>query len=326
MKTLNLNKILLLACLFTGAAFFSNGVNAACVTESDGTTIKTNTDLTTSGSVQDDLDPGVGSWTETCDITPDVYQLTFYKIGICTSSTTLNDLSSCQMILDDATGIMQDVEKGVSGSMSIPEFTVNPGTYPFMVVVLSNKLGMKIAFKTSNPIDGVSGDTTGGSGTDDSFCWTSVAGPSSMTNENIGSDSVHGATLAANTPMIDCDDEAYGTAVFSYEVVPKFSDMDCTAAFADFGDRTSFDNEFNGIPTVSLLTTADAFATTCKNAAKILWTTTLTSPYIVTENSSFSLNIKATNANALTFSDGGSDNNVIKLSSMAPKLYLTVTN
>ncbi|WP_197503575.1 hypothetical protein, partial [Candidatus Pseudothioglobus singularis] len=48
---------------------------------------------------------------------------------------------------------------------------------------------------------------------------------------------------------------------------------------------------------VNLLTAADAFATTCANAAKIAWTTALSTSYVVTENSTFAMSIVATAAN-----------------------------
>ena len=75
----------------------------------------------------------------------------------------------------------------------------------------------------------------------------------------------------------------------------------------------------------NLLTTTDAFATTCANSAKIAWTTDLTTDYVVTEDSTFAMSVKATAANNLEFSDGN-DNNVLLLGSGAPRIYLTVTN
>ena len=68
------------------------------------------------------------------------------------------------------------IEKGTSGAMAIPEFSIDPGTYPYMVVVISNKLGIKHSFTATNSLTGVSSSA----GT---TCWTSVAGPSAYTNE-----------------------------------------------------------------------------------------------------------------------------------------------
>ena len=126
---------------------------------------------------------------------------------------------------------------------------------------------------------------------------------------------------------MDCG-TAEGTVVTTYEFLTKFSEEDCSALAAN-GDKSTFAIEgtgsTRGIPTVSLLTTADAFATTCSNAAKIAWTTALSTPYKVTENSTFDMSIKATAANSLEFSND-SDNDILFIGSGAPRIYLTVTN
>ena len=37
-----------------------------------------------------------GQYTDACTDTPDEYEITFYKLGICNATTAANDLSSCQ--------------------------------------------------------------------------------------------------------------------------------------------------------------------------------------------------------------------------------------
>jgi hypothetical protein len=95
------------------------------------------------------------------------------------------------------------------------------------------------------------------------------------------------------------------------------------------GDKSNFEIEgtgsTRGIPTVNLLTTADVFATTCANAAKIAWTTALSTPYVVTENSTFAMSVKATAANSLEFSRGD-DNDILSIASGPPRIYLSVTD
>jgi len=73
------------------------------------------------------------------------------------------------------------------------------------------------------------------------------------------------------------------------------------------------------------LTATNAFATTCANAAKIAWTTALSTPYVITENSTFAMSIKATAANSLEFSNGN-DNDIKMIASGPPRIYLTVTD
>jgi hypothetical protein len=127
---------------------------------------------------------------------------------------------------------------------------------------------------------------------------------------------------------MDCG-ASEGTVVFSNEVLTRFTDANCSSNLAENGDKSTFEIEgtgsTRGIPTVNLLTTADAFATTCGNAAKIAWTTDLSTPYVVTENSTFAMSVKATAANSLEFSSDN-DNSLNIIGSGAPRIYLTVTN
>ena len=325
MKTLNLNKIILLATLFLAAIAFSNSASALCVVNGDGAIVTVSGNSTT--PVKDDTaDEEIAANTakDSCLITPDIYKLNIYKFGLCTADPDLNDLSSCQMFFESAAGIELDIQKGVSATLPIPEFYIEPGTYPYLYVQLSSKLGMKWSGTFSNAVDGSSGDGNGGT-----YCWSSNAGmrASSYPTGGAAFTTAHGTSLADNVKTMDCG-TAEGTVVTTYELLTKFSEENCSALGAN-GDKVTFAIEgtgsTRGIPTVNLLTAADAFATTCANAAKIAWTTALSTSYVVTENSTFAMSIVATAANSLEFSDGN-DNDIRLLGSGAPRIYLTVTN
>ena len=325
MKTLNLNKIILLATLFLAAIAFSNSASALCVVNGDGAIVTVSGDSQT--PVKDDTadeDVAANTAKVDCTITPDIYKLNIYKFGLCTADPDLNDLSSCQMFFESAAGIELDIQKGVSATLPIPEFYIEPGTYPYLYVQLSSKLGMKWSGRFSNDVDGSSGDGNGGT-----YCWSSNAGmrASSYPTGGAAFTTAHGTSLADNVKTMDCG-TAEGTVVTTYELLTKFSEENCSALAAN-GDKSTFAIEgtgsTRGIPTVSLLTTADAFATTCANAAKIAWTTALSTSYVITENSTFAMSIVATAANSLEFSDGN-DNDIRLLGSGAPRIYLTVTN
>ena len=325
MKTLNLNKIILLATLFLAVIAFSNSASALCVVNGDGAIVTVSGNSTT--PVKDDTaDEEIAANTakDSCLITPDIYKLNIYKFGLCTADPDLNDLSSCQMFFESAAGIELDIQKGVSATLPIPEFYIEPGTYPYLYVQLSSKLGMKWSGTFSNDVDGSSGDGNGGT-----YCWSSNAGmrASSYPTGGAAFTTAHGTSLADNVKTMDCG-TAEGTVATTYELLTKFSEENCSALAAN-GDKSTFAIEgtgsTRGIPTVSLLTTADAFATTCANAAKIAWTTALSTPYVVTENSTFAMSAVATAANSLEFSDGN-DNDIRLLGSGAPRIYLTVTN
>jgi len=321
MKTLSLNKIALLIALFFVAIAFSNSANALCVVDGNGAIVTVSGDSET--PVKDDTgddETAANTATDNCTITPDVYRLNFYKFGLCTADPDLNDLSSCQFFFEQAAGVEVDIQKDVSATLPIPEYYIEPNTYQYLYVQLSTKLGMKWSGRTTNTVDGSSGDGNGGT-----YCWTSNAGLHASTYV---ATNAHGSSLADSTQTMDCG-TSEGTVVFANEVLTTFSLDDCSSNLAANGDKSTFAIEgtgsTRGIPTVNLLTSADAFATTCGNAAKIAWTTDLSTPYTVTENSTFAMSVKATAANSLEFSSND-DNSLNIIASGAPRIYLTVTN
>ncbi len=321
MKTLNLNKFVLLIVLSLAGFVFSNSASALCVVNGDGAivTVSGNSQTPVKDDTGDD-ETAANTATDNCTITPDVYRLKFYKFGLCTADPDLNDLSSCQLFFDQAAGVQIDIQKGVSATLPIPEFYIEPNTYQYLYVQLSTKLGMKWSGRMTNAVDGSSGDGNGGT-----YCWTSNAGLHASTYV---ATNAHGSSLADSTQTMDCG-TSEGTVVFSNEVLTRFSDANCNSNLAANGDKSVFEIEgtgsTRGIPTVNLLTSADIFATTCGNAAKIAWTTDLSSPYKVTENSTFAMSVKATAANSLEFSSDN-DNSLNIIASGAPRIYLTVTN
>ena len=338
MKTLNLNKLTILLGLFLVSAFFTTGANALCTVNADGeiitpasaTELKVSDDTTTYDE-EGNVDYQAGAADKVCMITPDTYKLVFYKVGVCMADPDLNDLSSCEMFFEDAAGISVDIKAGVSSTFDIPEFTITPGTYPFLYVQLSNKLGMKWQGSMSNNVTGSSG--TG------KYCWTNNAGFHSMQPQaNPGADptvtveTAYGTSLAYNAVTVDCGTlaEANAGVIFNYEVITRFTDAYCSANLLANGDKADMQDKegvgaSRGQPTISLLTTADVFATTCTNSAKIAWTTTLDTAYTITENSSFGMSIAATAANEIQF-NGGSNLEIFKVGSGAPKISLNVTD
>ena len=92
------------------------------------------------------------------------------------------------------------------------------------------------------------------------------------------------------------------------------------------GDYASFGTVGNGTAEVSLLKSTDVFATACTDAAKILWTTTLTTPYLVTTESTWQLNMRTTDSVSIDFDGDENNNNIIKMGADPIQLYLTVTD
>ena len=72
-----------------------------------------------------------------------------------------------------------------------------------------------------------------------------------------------------------------------------------------------------------LLQNDDTYATLCANAGKILWTTALTTPFVITEDSTYELKMRTQDAVSMDFSSD--DNNEFMKTGADPiQLYLTV--
>jgi len=316
MKTLHLNKIIILIGLFLISIAISTGVDASCRYNSGLLDVQSGNQ---EYQVYDDAIAG-GRYVDACNDTPDEYEITFYKLGLCTATSAGNDLSSCQYIVNNTSGVEHVIKVGTSGAMAIPEFSIDNGTYTHMVVLISNKLGIKHSFTATNTLTGVAVDGTATTGTS---CWTSVAGPSAYTNEQFTSP--HGATTADGAQLIQCGTAAASAPVFSYEVINKLTGEECSDSWVANGDYSDFGSVGNGNAEVSLLKTDNSFATACTDAARILWTTTLTTPYVVTADSTFQLNMKTTDSVSIDFSNDENDNNIMKMGADPIQLYLTVT-
>ena len=317
MKTLHLNKIKILVGLFLISTIFATGADASCRYTDAGLL-----DVVSGNSAAPVYETSAGQRTDACSDTPDEYEITFYKLGICSATTAANDLSSCQFIVNNDAGVNHVIKAGTTGQMAIPEFSIDPGTYPYMVIVVSNKLGIKHSFTAAYSL-------TGASSSSGATCWTSDAGPSAYTNEEHAT--AHGGSTSADgDQLITCGAAEDAAPIFSYEVINILSadnclDGDNESNFGLNGDASPFGTVGNGTAQVSLLNSSDGWATACTNSSKILWTTTLTTPYVVTSESTWQLNMKTTDSVSVDFSDSSGNNNIMKMGADPIQLYLTVT-
>ena len=235
MKTLSLNKLLILIGLFLVSALFTTGANASCVAPNGViTTVSGNSNT----PVFDTRAPTTA--VDACTQTPDEYKVTLFKLGLCTADTSFNDLSSCQYIINSTAGVEEVIKFPATNTMNIPEFAIEPGSYGYMVVVLGSKLGIKHNFQTSNAIDGATG--TG------KHCWTSNTGYTGFTSEDGVSVTGWGNSTVGGTQMLECGASA-GTAVFTHEVINKLNGDTCSATWVANGDRWPVVDE-NGDPIV----------------------------------------------------------------------------
>jgi hypothetical protein len=280
--------------------------------------------ITASGNSATQVGTLTDSTLDSCSDLPDEYKLEFHAMALCTENPTDLDFSSCQyMLIPTDTPVSHTISYPTSGALDIPEFKIAPGTYPYMMAILSNKLGIKNTITVTNAVDGASSST----GT---TCWTSNAGPTGYTNEEYTS--AHGTTVAGGTQMLTCSNTASDAApIFSYEVIAPLGEGDCLSGsdFVTFGAKGGFGSVGdvgNGEGFGSLLQSNTAYATNCGNADRLLWTIELDTPYITTLTSSFEMLMRTVDAVSVDFDGNASNKKINKMGADPIQAYLVITN
>jgi hypothetical protein len=299
----------ILVLLVLTSFFYVGLANASCDKDADGKIITVSGNSTT--PVLSD-----GTASDQCSDIPDEYHLGFYKMAICTADPSDLDYSSCEFMYNSSTVLDHIIAYPASASLDIPGgFTIPPGTYGYMLAVLSGKLGLKNTITTTNTVTGKTDSGT--------TCWT-VTGLTGVSNEVIVTP--HGTTLAGGVQVIDCGSTA--APVTSYEVINVFKDLanDGCATMGAEGDKETGIAVTNGTAAGALLTATDTvYATTCVNAAKILWVIDLTAPLVVTPTSTFNLEFKLTDSVSVDFSSE-SDTKILKMGADPIQALLSVSN
>ena len=281
--------------------------------------------ITVSGNSATQVGTLADSTLDSCSDIPDEYKLEFHALALCADDPRELDFSSCQyMLAPSDTTVSHIISYPTSGALDIPEFSILPGTYPYMMAILSNKLGIKDTITVTNAVDGASSST----GT---TCWTSNAGPTGYTNEQYTS--AHGATVAGGTQMLTCSNTASDAApIFSYEIIAPLGEENCLAGgggFATFGAKGGYGSVGdvgNGEGFGSLLQSNTAYATTCGNADRLLWTIVLDAPVTTTLTSSFDMRMRTVDAVSVDFDSNASNKNLIKMGADPIQAFLVVTN
>ena len=313
--------------IFLSVIFLSHA-NAVCL-KIDGGKLYTS-GAAAAAPVQDGSDP----FGDSCNDVPDVYQIGFYRMSMCSENpdpvgAANPDFSSCQDMLAD-TGALTTVEiSGKSEStLSVPEFTIAPGSYGYMVARLSAKLGIKHAFEATTKV--VSFRAPGVARAAGSYCWTMNKFITGIDNPNPDIVTPFGTTVnagATDQSTFDCSDTEndMSNAEYAYEIVYVNADAGCGAFDAADGDRTTFGNVGNGIATSRMMQNATTSATACGNVDSILWTIALDEPYTVTTESNFQLNFKTTDSISIDFDGGAGRPTLIKAGANPIQANLTVS-
>jgi hypothetical protein len=256
-----------------------------------------------------------------CSDIPDAYLVTFNKLGVCKANPLEGaaafgspDFSSCQFMYDGP-DLITEIRVPNLTSLSIPPFTIKPGSYGFLVAVLSNKMGMKHTATFDNNVSGT-GTSSGTS------CWTS-GGSTTFHNEVVTTP--HGTTTTGKT--IECGTAAAAAPVFNFEIFTHFqgaadncTDFDTTGEFVNGGFSEALFNS-GGTTFARVLTRNQGYASNCSNSAKLAWVVSQNTPFVVTPVSRFQLEFKLTDAVSIDMDGAGG---IVKMGNDPIQALLTV--
>jgi hypothetical protein len=291
--------------------FVPSGAEASCT--------KVAGEIVFAGGENPVQDNGVAG--DQCNDIPDAYLVTFNKLGVCKSNPLKGaaafgapDFNSCQFMYNGP-DLITEIRHPNLTSLTIPPFIIEPGSYGFLVAVLSNKLGMKHTATFDNNVSGtgISSGTT---------CWTS-GGTTTFHNEVVTTP--HGTSTVGKT--IECGTAAAAAPVFNFEVFTHFqgaadscTDFDTVGEFANGGISEPLFNS-GGTTFARVLTGNQAYASNCGNSAKLAWVVTQTSPFIVTPTSRYQLEFKLTDAVSIDMDGAGG---IVKMGNDPIQALLTI--
>ncbi|MDB4096973.1 hypothetical protein N9542_02945 [Methylophilaceae bacterium] len=305
--------------------FFISKANATC--EMTGEALNTSNGVGT--PVNDVGDAGIG---DACSYVPDTYQIEFYRMSLCTENPDVAgeaqpDLSSCvDMIAETGETTQVNIIGTNETVLDVPDFTIPPGTYPYMVARLSSKLGIKHAFEATTAVE--YGDSDGNIQGPGRYCWTVNNVLTGISNENVLTffgDLIDAGSADKSNMQCSNTEADMSQAEFSYEVVNVNDENGCSG-FDEFdGDRADAGDVGNGEGISRMMQSATSSATQCGNATSILWTIDLTTPLVVTDTSNFVLNFRTTDAVSIDFNGGAIANpRIVKVGADPIQAYLTL--
>jgi hypothetical protein len=256
-----------------------------------------------------------------CSDIPDAYLVTFNKLGVCKANPLTGaaafgapDFSSCQFMYNGP-DLITEIRHPNLTSLNIPPFTIEAGSYGFLVAVLSNKMGMKHTATFDNNVSGT-GTSSGTS------CWTS-GGSTTFHNEVVTTP--HGTTTTGKT--IECGTAAAAAPVFNFEIFTHFqgaadncTDFDTTGEFVNGGFSEALFNS-GGTTFARVLTRNQGYASNCSNSAKLAWVVSQNTPFVVTPVSRFQLEFKLTDAVSIDMDGAGG---IVKMGNDPIQALLTV--
>lgn len=259
------------------------------------------------GTPVNDSSDGVG---DQCDDMPNFYSLDFYRMSLCSANVNpVNapaDFSSCTDMLNTDTAVNAIINRTAETSLNAPDFTLQSGTYGYMVAVISSKMGIKHSFEVSTAV--ATYDTSSALNDPGTYCWTKNNFLSTITNE-AGVVTPHGTSVnggASDISNFECSNSAsdVSNAEFTYEVISVLDGdgSSCAGGIGANGDRVSMGLLGTGVATGRLLQNDGVSdATDCTNSAKLLWVIELTNPVTITPTSQITMFFKTTDSVSIDF-------------------------
>tara|TARA_Y100001970_G_scaffold73503_1_gene93308 strand:- start:2602 stop:3711 length:1110 start_codon:yes stop_codon:yes gene_type:complete len=246
------------------------------------------------------------AYRDSCNMIPDLYRVTLYKGGLCTSDpysasgTTIDYTTSCDLYFDDTTGkvitLTNQGDGTATASPSLVDDGINLGikTYTHAFMVMSNHLQIKhdqvydfSGTATAAAMRG-GGDTVS-SGT---TCWTidrtsTYSNLDGTTGANHGSVTLRTGAGTAAEASTKCGSAVDGTFDYATEIIETFGEASGNWNASAVTSRWPYAaSSLGGGTKAAILLQSDleTVATTMENGVALLYVVNLTNPLVITEN------------------------------------------
>ena len=247
-----------------------------------------------------------GAYRDSCNMIPDLYRVTLYKGGLCTSDpysasgTTIDYTTSCDLFFDNSSGkvitLTNQGDGTATASPSLVEDGVNLGiqTYTHAFMVMSNHLQIKhdqvydfSATSTASAMRGGGDAITSGT-----TCWT-IDRTSTFSNLDGSTGSNHGSVAlrtgdgTAAEASTKCGVVVDGTFDYATEIIETFGEANGDWNASSVASRWPYAaSSLGGGNKAAILLQSDlsTVATTMENGVAMLYAVDLANPLIITES------------------------------------------
>ena len=267
---------------------------------------------------------------DSCNMIPDLYRVTLYKGGLCTSDpysasgTDVDYTSNCDLFFDDAAGKVITLTNQGNGtataSPSLVDGDINLGikTYTHAFMVMSNHLQIKhqqtFDFTGTSTASGMRGG--GSSISTGTTCWTigrtsTFSNLDGTTGSNHGSVDLRTGDGTAAEASTKCGSEVDGTFDYATEIIETFGEASGNWGVSSVVSRWPYESSSLGGGTkaaILLESNLETVATTMENGVEMMYAVDLTSPLVIDEDTSeFSIKFGLSGSVSVDFTNTASD-------------------